>query len=280
MKVTSQQIRLSATDLSNHLACRHLTTLDLQVALGKRTEPDWAAPDLAVIIERGERHEREYLAHLCAQGLTVENLSRIPHKEEERLLAETLALMERGAEVIAQGALSDGEWFGRPDVLRRVAISSRVWEWSYEVADTKLARETRAATILQLSLYSDLLGENSGDNAGIFVGGAAGGRLCGRKISRVGVRGVFYRYVRERLRKANNCGEQEFKGVCHVGLLLQFPCGTQRRNLLKSRTTRILARDRAWRKPVTTNSSPSCKFIKPSAAAGSSNSSTASLFTI
>jgi len=159
MKVTSQQIRLSATDLSNHLACRHLTTLDLQVALGKRTEPDWAAPDLAVIIERGERHEREYLAHLCAQGLTVENLSRIPHKEEERLLAETLALMERGAEVIAQGALSDGEWFGRPDVLRRVAISSRVWEWSYEVADTKLARETKAATILQLSLYSDLLGK-------------------------------------------------------------------------------------------------------------------------
>ncbi len=123
-------------------------------------------------------------------------------------------------------------------------------------------------------------GENSGDNAGIFVGGAAGGRLCGRKISRVGVRGVFYRYVRERLRKANNCGEQEFKGVCHVGLLLQFPCGTQRRNLLKSRTTRILARDRARRKPVSTNSSPSCKFIKPSAAAGSSNSITASPFTI
>src|SRR5258707_670251 len=115
MKVAMGKIRLAATDLGNHLACRHLTALDLQVAQGKRAEPEWAAPDLAVIIERGERHEREYLAHLCAQGLTVENLSRIPHKEEERLLAETLALMERGAEVIAQGALSDGEWFGRPD---------------------------------------------------------------------------------------------------------------------------------------------------------------------
>lgn len=69
MRITEQLIRLSATDLSNHLACRHLTTLDLQVARGKRDEPDWAAPDLAVIRERGERHEREYLAHLRAQGL-------------------------------------------------------------------------------------------------------------------------------------------------------------------------------------------------------------------
>src|SRR5215472_18837580 len=116
MKIAVGQIRLAATDLGNHLACRHLTTLDLQVAQGRRAEPEWAAPDLAVIRERGERHEREYLDHLSAQGLSVENLSNIPHKDEKRLLEETLSLMERGTKVIAQGALSDGEWFGRPDV--------------------------------------------------------------------------------------------------------------------------------------------------------------------
>src|SRR5258708_35584806 len=126
MKVTSQQIRLSATDLSNHLACRHLTTLDLQVALGKRTEPDWAAPDLAVIIERGERHEREYLAHLCAQGLTGENLSRIPHREEERMLAGTLALMEPGADAIRKGGVSAGEGCGPQAGVCGVALSRRV----------------------------------------------------------------------------------------------------------------------------------------------------------
>jgi len=53
MKVFAQQIRLSASDLSNHLACQHLTTLELQVARGKRTAPEWADPDLAVILERG-----------------------------------------------------------------------------------------------------------------------------------------------------------------------------------------------------------------------------------
>src|SRR6266566_390688 len=121
-----------------------------------------AATDLAVIRERGERHEREYLAHLGAKGLTVDTLSHIPHQEEKRLLRETLALMERGAEVIAQGALGDGEWFGRPDILRRVAARSKRWAWSYEVADTKLAKETKATTILQLSLYSELLGKIQG----------------------------------------------------------------------------------------------------------------------
>jgi hypothetical protein len=118
MKIIGRQIRLAASDLSNHLACRHLTSLDLQVALGERAAPDWAAPDLKVIQELGLRHEKAYLAHLASQGLTVENLGHIEHHEEQRLIAETLALMERGAEVIAQGALSDGEWFGRPDVLR------------------------------------------------------------------------------------------------------------------------------------------------------------------
>jgi len=110
----------------------------------------------------GLRHETAYLAHLAAQGLTVENLGHVEHHEEQRLIAETLALMDRGADVIAQGALSDGEWFGRPDVLRRMEKPSKRWTWSYEVADTKLARETKATTILQLSLYSDLLKQIQG----------------------------------------------------------------------------------------------------------------------
>ena len=127
MKIIGRQIRLAGSDLSNHLACRHLTMLDLQLARGERTAPDWAAPDLKVIQELGLRHEKAYLLHLAAQGLTVENLGHIEHREEQRLMAETLALMDRGADVIAQGALSDGEWFGRPDVLRRVEKPSKRW---------------------------------------------------------------------------------------------------------------------------------------------------------
>ena len=71
--------------------------------------------------------------------------------------AETLAAMRRGVPVIVQGTLSAQGWNGRTDVLRRVEVSSAWGGWSYEAIDTKLARETKAGTILQLCLYSDLL---------------------------------------------------------------------------------------------------------------------------
>jgi len=176
MKFSTGQVRLSASDLSNHLACRHLTTLDLQVAQGLGTEPDWAAPDLKVIQELGLRHEAAYLAHLSKEGLTVENLGHIDHKQEARLLAETLALMDRGADVIAQGALRDGEWFGRPDVLRRVEKPGAKWAWSYEVAEGD--DDSAVVAVLGAS------GKDSGNAAGVFVGGAAGGGICGSEIPR------------------------------------------------------------------------------------------------
>jgi predicted RecB family nuclease len=201
MRIIGQQIRLTASDLSNHLACRHLTTLDLQVVRGERTAPEWAAPDLKVIQELGLRHETAYLAHLSGLGLVIENLGQIDHKEEERLLTETLALMERGAQVIAQAALSDGEWLGRPDVLRRVQTPSKRWKWSYEVVDTKLARETKATTILQLLLYSDLLAKIQGTLPEFLWVVPPGEGFPGEKY-RVSDYAAYYRHVRKRLLKA------------------------------------------------------------------------------
>jgi uncharacterized protein len=201
MKIVGQHLRLAGSDLSNHLACRHVTTLDLQLARGERMAPDWAAPDLKVIQELGLRHETAYLTHLTTQGLVVGNLGHIDHKEETRLLAETLALMERGAQVIAQGALSDGEWFGRPDVLRRVEKHSDRWKWSYQVVDTKLARETKATTILQLSLYSDLLKQIQGMEPEFLWVVPPGEGFAGEKY-RVSEYAAYYRHVRKRLLKA------------------------------------------------------------------------------
>jgi predicted RecB family nuclease len=198
MKLSSGRVRLSASDLSNHLACRHLTTLDLGVARGELTEPAWAAPDLKVIQELGLRHEAAYLAHLASQGLNVENLGHMDHKNEKRLAEETLSLMERGADVIAQGALRDGDWFGRPDVLRRVTMPSERWKWSYEVVDTKLARETKATTILQLSLYSELLTKIQGTAPEFLWVVPPGAGFAGEKY-RVAEYAAYYRYVKERL---------------------------------------------------------------------------------
>lgn len=39
MRLVDTHIRLSPSDLSNHLACRHLTALDLAVAQRLRAKP-------------------------------------------------------------------------------------------------------------------------------------------------------------------------------------------------------------------------------------------------
>jgi uncharacterized protein len=61
-----------------------------------------------------------------------------------------------------QAELQNSHWFGRADVLLRVDTPSDLGNWSYEVADTKLARETRGGTILQLCLYTELVHELQG----------------------------------------------------------------------------------------------------------------------
>jgi len=149
MKLEGGQITLSATDLARHLACRHLTTLDLRAARGEIERPHRTDPGLDALIERGFRHEAEYLAHLRSRDLTI---SKQP----------TLEAMQAGADVIVQAELQNDRWFGRADVLLRVDSPSNLGDWSYEVVDTKLARETRGGTILQLCLYTELVHQIQG----------------------------------------------------------------------------------------------------------------------
>ena len=51
---------------------------------------------------------------------------------------------------------------GYADILLKVPGRSKFGDWSYEVQDTKLAQNTRAATILQLCLYTELLSDIQG----------------------------------------------------------------------------------------------------------------------
>lgn len=76
--------------------------------------------------------------------------------------AATRAALERGAEVVFQGALAGGMWGGWSDFLERVERPSALGGWSYEVADTKLKRKPHPKHVLQLALYSELLAEVQG----------------------------------------------------------------------------------------------------------------------
>jgi predicted RecB family nuclease len=161
MKILSDRIQISPTDLSNHLGCRHLTEQNRLLALGKIERPSWTDPALRVLAKRGDEHEEAYVSHLRRKGFVVENL-------EGRSVDATVQAMQRGVDIIVQAPLSDQalslnekarhSWMGFADILVKVQTPSSLGDWSYEVQDTKLARDTRAATILQLSLYTDLAG--------------------------------------------------------------------------------------------------------------------------
>lgn len=157
MRVSTGSISRSPTDLSAFLGCRHRTGLDLAVALGLLPKPEWFDPAAALLRERGEAHERQFVNSLRSQGVTLVDL-----RGADDAFARTVAAMQAGADVIVQGRLDHGQWTGYADVLRRVDTPSELGPFSYEVWDTKLARETRGGTILQLSTYSDLLSRIQG----------------------------------------------------------------------------------------------------------------------
>jgi hypothetical protein len=94
------------------------------VAHGEQLAPEWRALDPAVIRELGLRHEAAHLAVLRESGLEIRNLAQ--GGDEAYVPDQTRRAMEKGVEVMAQGALSQGLWFGRPDILRKVERQSRL----------------------------------------------------------------------------------------------------------------------------------------------------------
>jgi predicted RecB family nuclease len=164
MRASGGSLEFSASDLARHGACRHLTALDLSVAKGLRGAPSYHDPAVDILAQRGLEHERRYVDGLRAQGLNVVDLSELAGGvPTEVAIVATADALRLGEDVVVQPALRHEGWFGRPDVLRKVeTLASKLGSWSYEVVDTKLAEETRGATVLQLAVYSELLSQVQG----------------------------------------------------------------------------------------------------------------------
>src|SRR5919197_1260585 len=146
-----------ATDLTNFIGCRHLTALERLAAHKLAKRPFFDDPVLELLRERGLAHEQEYVRRLARSGKSVVEVGR-----SQGALDETLAAMRDGADVVVQGRLEHGAWAGWADVLLRVDGESRFGPWRYEPVETKLAKETRGATLIQLCLYGELLAEIQG----------------------------------------------------------------------------------------------------------------------
>ncbi|WP_369253330.1 TM0106 family RecB-like putative nuclease [Geodermatophilus amargosae] len=156
---TDGSLLLSPTDLTRHQACPHVTTLDLAVADG-RLKPLAEGPTdhAALIADLGTEHEMRYLDALEAEGRTVVRIpARFDVAGRREAEALTLQAMRDGVDVISQAQFFDGVWGGAADFLLKVATPSNLGDWSYEVADAKLARRVKVPALLQMATYAERL---------------------------------------------------------------------------------------------------------------------------
>lgn len=154
MQEREGRVLLSATDVTKHVACPHITTLDLAVVHGALPKPtDGVDAQLQLIFDKGLAHEADYLASLIESGRTVVEISDQGLSLGQRE-ALTIEAMRAGAEVVFQAALFDGTWVGFADFLLKVDRPSDFGPWSYDIADTKLARRLKVPALLQMASYA------------------------------------------------------------------------------------------------------------------------------
>ncbi|MGH7443659.1 MAG: TM0106 family RecB-like putative nuclease, partial [Longimicrobiales bacterium] len=214
--------------------------------------------------QRGLLHERNYLAGLARGGKNVVEIEQpvrdvAYHDRWAAFAARTLAAMQSGADVVYQAGLFDGQWLGKPDFLIRVATPSELGDWSYEVVDTKLAREARGGALLQILLYADLLARAQGATPAL-VHLALGGPEAQLRSFRVADYMAYFRSVRARFLAAmaraadppiaaepvEHCDICAWKGICaderrdvdHLSLVANIT-RAQRRALVDHGTTTL-----------------------------------------
>ena len=189
MRLANGSLIFSATDVSNFLACPHLSLLRRVTALGGPKPPKFDDPAVEVLQQRGLEHEQAYLAGLDEDVVEIVGPDAI---------TDTIGAMRSGASVIYQGALERDGWFGLPDFLKRVDRPSDLGGWSYEVIDAKLAREARGGALLQLLVYADLLENVQGappENVHLALGGPEAETVS----FRVAEYAAYFRSIRRRL---------------------------------------------------------------------------------
>src|SRR5262245_26575185 len=102
MQKTNGQILLSPSDLNDYVECEHRISLALEVARGDREKPHVADQGAELLRQKGDQHEREYLARLRADGRSVVEIPPADFWNFEAAAAHTAEAMRAGAEVIWQ----------------------------------------------------------------------------------------------------------------------------------------------------------------------------------
>jgi len=229
MRLVDGTLRLSPTDLGNHLACAHLTQLELRVQRGELERPHVDDPYGRIIMAKGNEHERAFLGRLETGGVRVARMLTYDDEgfdaEQARRATED-AIRAGEADVIYQAYLSDGTWRGFADFLERQP------DGTYEPVDTKLARSAKPLHLLQLCFYAEQLGRIQGrlpEHVHVELGTGV------RETFRTAEFIAFFRRSRERFLEAlagpagdangtypwpcDHCGICDFRHLCRQQLV-------------------------------------------------------------
>jgi predicted RecB family nuclease len=153
MKFRDGSLAFSPSDLAAFIACPHLTTLQVGVALDQLPKPFRHNPHADLVRRKGEEHEAAYLASLGPDVVRIGEPWEIGWDIAADATAQAMA---DGAPVIYQATFSHDGWRGLADfVIRRP-------DGFYEALDTKLARHARPAHILQLCFYTEQMARIQG----------------------------------------------------------------------------------------------------------------------
>jgi predicted RecB family nuclease len=164
MPKSSATAPYSASSLCNFAACRYILWLDKlsETEDLKRTAED----DTTKLTQRkGNEHEQRYLKRLEMEGHHIVVAPRADITSEDARLRSrqnTVALLSQGASYVYQPYLYSSPYQGFADFLKRVDRPSNLGNFSYEVIDTKLSKQEKVTHIIQLCLYSELLGDIQG----------------------------------------------------------------------------------------------------------------------
>jgi predicted RecB family nuclease len=217
MKLLSERLQLSPSDVTAFLACEHLTTLSLAHARREVERPAVENDQAELIFRKGLEHELAYLESLRAAGDSVLEIPDPEGDYEAAARASADAIRASVADVIYQGVFASDGWRGVADFLLRQP------DGTYEALDTKLARSAKPAYILQLLFYNEQLARIQGrEPAHIHVLLGNGEQATFRPEEF----GAYYRRVRSRLEAfvadppptepypVDHCRICDFKPVC------------------------------------------------------------------
>ena len=164
------EILYSASDLITFLGCPHACVLDRR-ALDEDMKAAKAGAAAGLLQKKGLEHEAACLQKLRDGERTV---VEIPREWDLSKSAErTIEAMRAGKDVIYQATFFDTTWRGDADFLIKSRTPSDLGDFSYEVMDAKLAKTAEAKHVMQLCVYSELLGKLQGlrpENIYLFAG--------------------------------------------------------------------------------------------------------------